>query len=293
MQRQVLVNLGNRWAVLGSNVTLPRTIRFTPADAEPLKRVADESEEAERRILQTIRVTDARVVRHVEDNQPDIELIDEHGARTFVEIKVREHEPNRRDIEAIFQTLRDQQELQDHAFEIWTFNIQRLKLHIYSKRGLTVDHWEFFPLNVWEYGSDGKVFDRSYVMERVEEWAHRVEALYAEIAKWTSHINGIWPVQNRTVEMSEELMQKFAVPDRELPVLDIVRDKEPVISFIPRGLWIIGANGRIDIITRTETRALIDVGKAGRTDWRLVDTSDRRQTRAFDETVLIELVGEA
>jgi hypothetical protein len=56
-QRQVLVNLGNRYVVFGSAARLPAQLCFDPqTDSEILPRVADESEVAATRILETLRV---------------------------------------------------------------------------------------------------------------------------------------------------------------------------------------------------------------------------------------------
>ena len=75
--------------------------------------------------------------------------------------------------------------------------------------------------------------------------------------------------------MSEEMMQQFAVPDRDIPVLDILDVDQVIASFVPRGLWMIGSWGRIDIITRDRTRVLVALGGMGSLEWRLVSPEDR------------------
>jgi hypothetical protein len=284
-QRQVLVNLGNRWVVFGSNVTLPRALHFSPVDGKPsLPRVAHETEHAGERILETLRVSDGKVKHGPRQQGPDLEIIDRDGNRTFVEVKVREREPSSRDFEQILNYLRKEHGDSASRIEVWNFNIERLKLHIFASdaRGLA-RHIELVPLNVWEYGPEGAPFERSRVLARVEDWENRVNALYGDVEKWAEQMPGLRSDRTRSVEMSEELMQKFAVPDRELPVLDILRGDEAVASFVPRGLWLIKYNGRIDIITAAGTRVLLDAGEKGTVQWNLADPTNKSFVR-FDES---------
>jgi hypothetical protein len=91
--------------------------------------------------------------------------------------------------------------------------------------------------------------------------------------------------------MSEELMQQFAVTDREIPVLDVLDAEQVIASFVPRGLWLIGSWGRIEVITRARTQVLLALGGQGNLEWRLViSPEDRRQTVPFDKDALLKLV---
>lgn len=55
--RQILVNLGNRYVVFGSTTGMPQPLAFVPErDSELLPRVADEIEIAGERIVQTLKV---------------------------------------------------------------------------------------------------------------------------------------------------------------------------------------------------------------------------------------------
>jgi hypothetical protein len=86
--------------------------------------------------------------------------------------------------------------------------------------------------------------------------------------------------------MSEELMQRFAVSDRELPVLDVLSGNRVTVSFVPRGLWLIGAWGRIDAITAIRH-------EDGTFEWRLTSSDDRRHTVPFGRDALLALVPHA
>src|ERR1700730_6394914 len=72
-KRQVFVNLSNRFVVFDPDGGLPKQLRFDPEDSAILPRVADESEVAEARIEET---------------------------SIFVDIKVRERDPRRRDFQS-------------------------------------------------------------------------------------------------------------------------------------------------------------------------------------------------
>jgi hypothetical protein len=87
-QRQILVNLGNRYVVFGPSPGLPQPIQCHPeTDSEVLPRVADESEVAETRIAQTLRVAGMKRTAVEEANQADFELLDDEGNRVLIDIK--------------------------------------------------------------------------------------------------------------------------------------------------------------------------------------------------------------
>ena len=92
--------------------------------------------------------------------------------------------------------------------------------------------------------------------------------------------------------MSEDPMQKFAVPDRELVILDLSRGEAPVMSIVPAGLWVVGANGRIDIITHERSAILLDASRdIGTTRWVYIVRGERREARPWDETAFRDLIG--
>jgi hypothetical protein len=145
------------------------------------------------------------------------------------------------------------------------------------------------PLNVWEYDQNGSLLERSEVVQRVEEWLNRVNALYQQIEEWVRSIGGLRAERYRSVTMSEEPMERFAVPDREVPVLDISRDAVPILSFVPYGLWIVGADGRIDVITRGGTHFIVDQGLKGTPYWLLVHGQNRKCIVPFDQEAFVRL----
>jgi hypothetical protein len=291
-QQQILVNLGNRYVVFGPAVGLPEPLRFSPdKDSEILRRAVDEGEISEARVIQTLRVSGMKKLEpDAESSIADVKLVADNGDYVLVDVKVRESEPKQRDFrqgfERVGEAARGGKNLQ-----VWYLNIERLKLSVIridEQSRPQVD--QLNPLDVWEKSADG-VFNRANVVEEVDDWAHRISTLYRDVKVWLSDHPGLRYDESRTVTMSEELMQRFAAPDRELPVLDILRGDQVVVSFVPRGLWLIGAWGRVDMIAPDRTEMLIAIRREdGKFEWRLTSSNNRRQTAPFDRNALLAIV---
>lgn len=288
-RRQILVNIGNRFVVFGPEGGLPEPLRFDPDASPTLPRVADESEVAESRITETLQVAGMTRAQSQSagDIGADIELVNSAGDHIRVEVKVKERDPKSRDFDTGMEHLNLAKSKNQRA-EVWFFNIERLKLTVMRLEGSALQFDQLVPLNVWEKTSEG-IFERNRVVDEVEDWVRRIERLYAQVREWAVDKGDLRLEQTRTVTMSEEMMQKFAVTDRELPILDVLRGDQVVTSFVPRGLWLIGAWGRIDIITKKRTWILVAIKKDNEFEWRLVSSEDRRQTRPFEKASLVEL----
>jgi hypothetical protein len=291
-RREVLVNLGNRFVVFGPEGGLPEQLRFDPDASPTLPRVADESEVTESRIAETLQVAGMTRAQSESagDIGADIELVNSAGDHILVEVKVRDRDPKRRDIEAGLEQLNLAKSKNQRA-EVWFFNIERLKLTVMRLEGSMPQFDQLVPLNVWDKTSEG-IFERNQVVDEVEDWVRRIERLYAQVRKWIDDKSDLRLEQTRTVTMSEDMMRKFGVTDRELPILDVLRGDQVVTSFVPRGLWLIGAWGRIDIITKERTWILVAIKKDNEFEWRLVSSEDRHQTRPFEEALLVELTSD-
>ena len=288
--RQVLVSVGNRYVLFGSEVKLPAGPAFRPEDIkEPLPRVSDERDVSEERLIKSLLVSGARIAPPPRGAIADLAFTDRSGQQVLVEIKVRERDAGRTDFE------RYQEQFQDtpsgFTQEVWNFNLERLHLQMFEiDKGRLKGVTNLHPLDVWEFNADGSTFNRAQVLERVVDWENRINGLYDTVTQWAKDA-GFQVERTRKVFMSEELMQKFAVPDRELLVLDIVRENQTAASFVPLGLWIIGANGRINVVTHAGTHILIDCARElGKPEWVLVNRENRRQFSPFDEASFVDLV---
>src|SRR6202035_4967919 len=119
-----------------------------------------------------------------------------------------------------------------------------------------------------ELADPGSV-SREQVLERLRDWRDRVHRLYDRIEQ---ELRGsAFRIDRKGKHTSaEELPQRVGLAPSDQPVVDILRivrsDGTNAAILFPRGLWIIGANGRIDL------RILPLVG--GSENYMLVDQSN-------------------
>ena len=97
--------------------------------------------------------------------------------------------------------------------------------------------------------------DRDHIERRIEDWQVRLRALYLDLCHWLP--TGWSGEQKLDVAMHEPLMRVFSVVERRLPSLVLSKD-DRLVRLEPRGLWIVGTNGRIDMISQTRHDLLID-----------------------------------
>ena len=101
--------------------------------------------------------------------------------------------------------------------------------------------------------------DAEHVRRRVEDWEARLNGLYSEICGW---LPDGWEVRRGApVLMHEKMMQEFGVESTRMPTLEFHGGDEPAVKLIPRALWIIGNNGRVDL-------------KRGGCHYLIIDTAD-------------------
>lgn len=97
--------------------------------------------------------------------------------------------------------------------------------------------------------------DRGHIERRIEDWDVRLRALYDDLCRW---LPSDWSgEQRRDVAMNEPLMRVFSVKERRLPSLVLTRH-DASVRLEPRGLWIVGTNGRVDLVSRKRHDLLVD-----------------------------------
>ncbi|WJG22770.1 hypothetical protein [Vibrio furnissii] len=133
--------------------------------------------------------------------------------------------------------------------------------------------------------------DKEYIEKRVQDWVQRVNNIFSLVKDSLSGNSEIEFVESKTVKMHEELMQKYKVSPVDLPVLEIRRKNALLASFKPMGLWVIGANGRIDILTKEGSYILVDLeGKEKPSDWQIYTPKNRKSSIAFDKDFIQGLI---
>ena len=131
---------------------------------------------------------------------------------------------------------------------------------------------------------------REHVVRRVEDWKRRIEVLYGRIQQWIPA--GIDVDRSDFVSMHEELMQRFAIPPARLPIMMFSRGGAWLGKIVPQGLWIIGANGRIDVISPSGRSILVDRSENfSDSHWLIAPSDHRRQTAALDESTFRKALG--
>ncbi len=131
---------------------------------------------------------------------------------------------------------------------------------------------------------------RQHVERRIADWRHRIEALYRLIA---SALETRYELEaGQPVEMQEGPMREFGVPPVRLPTLSVRArgSGDRAGEAYPRGLWIIGANGRIDLDTPAGLHALIDRADIFELpDWQLAPVRDRANAQPVSRAAIASL----
>jgi hypothetical protein len=124
----------------------------------------------------------------------------------------------------------------------------------------------------------------NYIEERIQDWENRIKDLFKLIESWLMNNNKYSMEIKHIIQRNEELMKRFNVLPKKLPVLVINTGKDS-LKFIPSALWIIGGNGRIDILGKWENYLLIDMTEPNSTEsnWNFTSPS-KIEIRKFNKT---------
>lgn len=131
------------------------------------------------------------------------------------------------------------------------------------------------------------------IQKRIDDWKKRISSLYDMIAEWVASEGRYRCSRRPAIQMYEELMQKLSVRPEVLELLDVYHGRELVATVKPIGLWIVGANGRLDILTRNGVTILVDKAeKFHKPRWVAYSSTNGRQTRRFDKRYFVRLIEE-
>lgn len=119
-----------------------------------------------------------------------------------------------------------------------------------------------------------RTIDRSYVERRLDDWRARVGALYADIAGWLPPELSL--AEGVKVPILEDLMSRFEVPQQAIPSKVLLKRGTLVGRIEPRGLWIVGANGRVDLILPDHHSIIVDRAQSfDLPEWVIMPLRDR------------------
>ena len=122
------------------------------------------------------------------------------------------------------------------------------------------------------------------VQYRVSDWLSRLDNLSALIKSWLPSSMSI--ISRSPVMLREELMVKFGVPSANMPSFDIFEGNTRIMRVQPKGLWIIGANGRVDLITPKSSYIVVDKSspEESESSWHFYSPDNKRKSTALDES---------
>ena len=128
------------------------------------------------------------------------------------------------------------------------------------------------------------------VSDKVNNWIDRLEILKGTMQTWLP--NGMSIVDRPPTQMYEELMRKFNVPPAKMPTFEVVRGTKKVMRVQPKGLWITGANGRVDLITGKGSLILVDNSEfpSDTPDWHYYAPETRTSSAQLDKARFIDLL---
>ncbi len=116
--------------------------------------------------------------------------------------------------------------------------------------------------------------DAKHVQRRVEDWEERVNNFYIKISDW---LRDGWESRKGTpVVMHEPLMRKYGIAARQIPTLELFNQSNDIVKLEPRGLWILGNNGRIDLKHNGKHYFIVDFAENfEQPDWQVTRADDR------------------
>ncbi len=119
-----------------------------------------------------------------------------------------------------------------------------------------------------------ETINAAHVRRRVKDWEGRLNDLYAAIGDWLP--DGWNTRQGAPVMMHEELMRKYGVAAKRIPTLELLGLSGEIVKVEPRALWIIGANGQVDLKRDGHRYLIVDMAENfERPDWQVAHAERR------------------
>jgi hypothetical protein len=128
------------------------------------------------------------------------------------------------------------------------------------------------------------------IEKRVNDWMNRISGLYSSIKEWLNTSPSYTTREQSEVIMYEELMQKYQIDPKKLKVLDIYAGDKIIATFKPIGLWIIGANGRVDILSKKGTILLVDKAEKFEPPSWLSYTKNKNESEPFNKEHFLNML---
>ena len=132
--------------------------------------------------------------------------------------------------------------------------------------------------------------DRGYVERRLEDWSDRINGLYAQIRQWIP-VGWTARSQDARFAIQEAPMKRAGIEAREFPTLELIKDGIIRVHVRPHALWIIGANGRIDLVAKRGLFLIVDQANIFTPPvWQVSPMTAREDIKPFDSVQLLNLL---
>jgi|JFJP01.1.fsa_nt_gi hypothetical protein len=105
-----------------------------------------------------------------------------------------------------------------------------------------------------------KSMNKEYIEQRANGWIEKIEQLYSFIAETLKDEPDVRYKTDQNMIMREEMMERHGVSPKQVPIFDLFVKNQLKVTFKPIGLWVIGAKGRVDILTPKGAYILADIG---------------------------------
>ena len=131
---------------------------------------------------------------------------------------------------------------------------------------------------------------KAAVERRVKDWLDRLEKMFSSTEDWAEE-HGWSIIHPDSIIMNEEEMIRSGVSQQKQPMLRLERADGGFALFRPKALWVIGANGRVDLYTSQGTFVIVDLAeKFSDPNWKIYGADKLKSGLAFSPEVLEKVV---
>ncbi len=133
--------------------------------------------------------------------------------------------------------------------------------------------------------------DTNYIARRVDNWENRINELIGNITNWVQEDSNLSVKPSRKIKMYEKMMEGFGVSPREINSIDVIRNNKVIMALKPFGLWTLGANGRVDLLTAKRNYILVDKAERFETpQWQLFTETDIKKGIELTQESFLKLL---
>lgn len=135
--------------------------------------------------------------------------------------------------------------------------------------------------------------DKLHIENRVKDWKKRVEDLYKDISKWLKGSDYNLKISHSIkFEMYEEPMAKVRLRPVKIDIAAIFKEKQLVGKIAPIGLWIMGANGAVELNTSIRNHKIVDTAQSfGNPNWKIIERKGfEEHLKSFNKSNLLSIL---